>query len=77
MKKVSTAARCEFGKFAGQRLTIGLDLGDRSSWYCVLDEQGELRLEQKVATTPKAMKEYSARCRAARSRWKGRCIRRG
>jgi hypothetical protein len=51
MKKVSTAARCEFGKFAGQKLTIGLDLGDRSSWYCVLDEQGELLLEQKVATT--------------------------
>src|SRR5437879_9494658 len=57
MKKVSTAARCEFGKFVGQRLTIGLDLGDRSSWYCVLDEQGELLLEQKVATTAKAMKE--------------------
>src|SRR5947207_1729766 len=57
MKKVSTATRCEFGKFAGQRLTIGLDLGDRSSWYCILDEQGELLLEQKVATTPKAMKE--------------------
>jgi transposase len=57
MKKVSTAARSEFGKFAGQRLTIGLDLGDRWSWYCVLDEQGELLLEQKVATTPKAMQE--------------------
>src|SRR2546421_4990179 len=57
MKKVSTATRCEFGKFAGQRLTIGLDLGDRSSWYCILDEQGELLVEQKVATTPKAMKE--------------------
>ena len=57
MKKVSTAARGELGKFAGQRLTIGLDLGDRSSWYCILDEQGELLLEQKVATTPKAMKE--------------------
>ena len=39
MKKVSTAARCEFGKFVGQRLTIGLDLGGRWSWYCVLDEQ--------------------------------------
>src|ERR1700682_930683 len=57
MKKISTATRCEFGKFAGHRLTIGLDLGDRSSWYCVLDEQGELLLEQKVATTAKAMKE--------------------
>ena len=27
--------------FSEQKLTIGLDLGDRSSWYCVLDESGE------------------------------------
>jgi len=26
-------------------------------WYCVLDETGNVLLEQKVATTPKAMKE--------------------
>ena len=51
MKKVSTAARCEFGKFAGQRLTIGMDLGDRSSWYCVLDEQGELLLGKLARTS--------------------------
>ena len=43
--------------FSEQKLTIGLDLGDRSSWYCVLDEAGELLLEQKLSTTPKAMKE--------------------
>jgi len=40
-----------------EKLTIGLDLGDRSSWYCVLDEKGELILEQKLSTTPKAMEE--------------------
>jgi len=39
------------------RLTIGLDLGDRSSFYCVLDEAGEVLLEQKVSTTPKAIQE--------------------
>ena len=38
-------------------LTIGLDLGDRSSFYCVLDEAGEVLLEQRVSTTPKAIKE--------------------
>src|SRR5260370_26283515 len=38
-------------------LTIGLDLGDRSSFYCVLDEAGEVLLERKVSTTPKAIKE--------------------
>ena len=43
-----------------QKLTIGLDLGDRSSWYCVLDEAGEVISEQKLGTTPKAMKEVFA-----------------
>ena len=35
-------------------LTIGLDLGDRSSCYCVLDD---VLMEQKLSTTPKAIKE--------------------
>jgi transposase len=34
-----------------------MDLGDRWSWYCVLDEAGGIVLEQKLSTTPKAMKE--------------------
>ena len=41
----------------GQKLTIGLDLGDRWSFYCVLDEAGKILVEQKVATTPEAMKQ--------------------
>src|SRR5208282_1448921 len=57
MKKISTAAAQKKEKVEGQKLTIGLDLGDRWSWYCVLDEAGEVLLEQKLATTPKAMKE--------------------
>src|SRR2546426_3185144 len=57
MKKISTAAAQKIGKFAGHQMTLGLDLGDRSSWYCVLDERGEVVLERKLATTPKAMKE--------------------
>jgi len=43
--------------FKGHQLTIGLDLGDRSSYYCVLDEAGEVILEQKLPTTPEAMKQ--------------------
>jgi hypothetical protein len=61
MKKISTAAAQKIGKVEGQRLTVGLDLGDRSSWYCVLDEAGEVLLEQQVATTAKAMKEVFGR----------------
>jgi transposase len=57
MKKLSTAAAHRMGKGEGQKLTIGLDLGDRSSWYCVLDESGEVLLEQRLGTTPKTMQE--------------------
>jgi DNA-directed RNA polymerase specialized sigma24 family protein len=34
-----------------------IDLGDRWSFFCVLDEAGKIILEQKVATTPEAMKQ--------------------
>jgi hypothetical protein len=40
MKKISTVAAKQTKNFREQRLTIGLDLGDRWSWYCVL-EKGE------------------------------------
>jgi transposase len=57
MKKISTAAAKQSKNFSEQKLTIGLDLGDRNSWYCVLDERGEVVLEQRLGTTPKAMRE--------------------
>jgi transposase len=55
MKKVSTAATKQSRNISQQKLTIGLDLGDRSSCYCVLDESGRIVMEQKVSTTPKAL----------------------
>ena len=57
MKKVSTASRKAIRNFSQPKLTIGLDLGDRSSCYCLLDEVGEVLREQKLSTTPKAMRE--------------------
>jgi transposase len=57
MKKISTTRGKTIRKMHPQKLTIGLDLGDRSSWYCVLDERGEVVLEQKLSTTPKGMEE--------------------
>src|SRR6202035_765692 len=57
MKKISTVAVKQSKNISGKKLTIGLALGDRSSWYCVLDEAGEVLLEQKLGTAPKAMKE--------------------
>src|SRR6201993_2468803 len=57
MKKISTMQAFSNEILKEQKLTIGLDLGDRWSFYCVLDEAGKIILEQKVATTPEAMKQ--------------------
>src|SRR6267154_4305789 len=57
MKKTSTVRVNRNMIFKGHQLTIGVDLGDRWSCDCVLDEAGEILLEQKVATTPQAMKQ--------------------
>jgi transposase len=56
MKKVSTAVAKQ-SRNISQRLTIGLDLGDRNSWYCVLDETGKIALEQRVRTSAKTLQE--------------------
>jgi transposase len=57
MKKVSTAVAKQGRNLSQQKLTIGLDLGDRNSWYCVVDESGRIQLEQRVRTTAKALQE--------------------
>src|SRR5580765_3816748 len=56
MKKSSTAKAASNKNFE-RKMTIGLDMGDRSSWYCMLDEAGEVVGEKKLGPTPKAMKE--------------------
>ena len=61
MKKTSTVRVNGNMIFKGHKLTIGLDLGDRWSFYCVMDEAGKIILEQKVATTPEAMKQAFAK----------------
>lgn len=52
MKKANTAGR---KKGQSPELTIGLDLGDRTSRYCVLDQAGETVLEQEVETRAEAL----------------------
>jgi transposase len=54
MKKLTTTATNGIENL--QSVTIGLDLGDRSSHYCVLDERGGILVESKVSTSPHAMK---------------------
>ena len=49
-------------------ITIGLDLGDKTSRFCVLDKHGEVQAEGSVATTKKGMTQKFAamrRCRIA------------
>jgi transposase len=59
MQKISIV-RTSGNKIFKPQLTIGLDLGDRSSSYCVLNEAGEMLLERKLPTTPEGMKETFA-----------------
>lgn len=62
MKKDSTAKKKQKTGFnqhenriremaAKQRLTIGLDLGDRTSRYCILNEAGEVVREEQLPTS--------------------------
>jgi len=61
MKKNSTVQVFSKEIFKEQKLTIGLDLGDRWSFYCILDEAGKIIVEQKVPTTAEGMKQAFAR----------------
>ena len=54
MKKRKTAVRTPIPT-SPDGLTVGLDLGDRSSAYCILDRHGEVISEHSVRTTPKEM----------------------
>src|SRR2546429_3968170 len=60
MQKISTMQTSEENILNGQ-LTIGLDLGDRFSSYCILDEVGKILREQKVPTTPEEMQQTFGR----------------
>ena len=61
MKKPGTTASRRNGKLPDGQLTIGLDLGDRSSFYCVLNGKGEVILEARVATLLETLKEVFGR----------------
>ena len=41
MKKISTVQAFSSEIFKEQKLTIGLDLGDRWSFYCILKERAK------------------------------------
>ena len=49
-----------------QRLTVGIDLGDRSSRYCILDEAGDVVSEGQVATTKAGLSSLLAKMPSSR-----------
>jgi transposase len=68
MKKNSTVAAGRKQIFKQAKLTIGLDLGDRSSHYCMLDEAGNVILERSLPTTSNGIRQAFGRiprCRIA------------
>jgi transposase len=73
MKKNNTGLkdRKQAAKTGGkckQQITIGMDLGDKTSRYCAIDENGEVLFERSVSTTKKGMAQVFGalgRCRVA------------
>jgi len=51
---------------AKQRLTIGLDLGDQTTRYCILDEAGEVVSEDQLPTTKTGLDSLFAKMPASR-----------
>src|ERR1035438_7024008 len=51
---------------AKQRLTVGLDLGDKASRYCILDEAGEVVSEDQLPTTKTGLDSLFAKMPASR-----------
>src|SRR6202047_5420425 len=66
MKKIITVAKNRNEIFKQQQLTIGVDLGDRISHYCILDETGNVILEQRVVTTPKGIQQVFSKISRSR-----------
>jgi transposase len=66
MKKPSTTATRRSGKLQNGQLTIELDLGDRSSFYRVLNRAGDVILEERVPTSPEAMRKRFEKMPASR-----------
>src|SRR5512140_3560894 len=51
---------------AKRRLTIGLDLGDQSTRYCILDEGGDVVSEGQLPTTQAGLNSLFAKMPASR-----------
>ncbi len=61
MKSISTVTINRKEIFEESQLTIGLDLGDRTGHYRILDEAGKVIVEDSMPTTPKGIHQVFSR----------------
>jgi transposase len=61
LKKNSTVEKNRNEIFNEPMRTIGLDLGGRTSHYCILDEAGNVILEHNLPTTPQGIHQVFRR----------------
>ena len=69
MKKNNKVICNVCGKDGKPSVTVGLDLGDRSSRYCIVDETGEVVVEGSTASTKKDWIKSSGLWRVAAWLW--------
>jgi len=66
MKKRSSSQKSQKptvkSKGAQERVTIGMDLGDKASRYCMLSSEGEILREGQVTTSKAGMVEWFGSC---------------
>jgi len=60
-KRTKGRSRVQLCSSGPPNQTIGLDLGDKTSRYCVLDAAGAVKSERSVATTKSGMRQTFAR----------------
>ena len=66
-KRITTRAKeVKKAQATNQRLTIGLDLGDLTCRYCILDEVGEVVSEDRIPTTRTGLSSLLAKMPASR-----------
>jgi hypothetical protein len=69
MKKNSSGCKSPKARMKATRatnVTVGIDLGNKTSRYCMLDEDGDVSREASVATTKNAMTHVFATMKPCR-----------
>ena len=59
MKKNSRNEKATERSRGQARLTVGVDVGDKRSWFCILDEEGEIVVKGSLPTTPNGFKKLN------------------